>query len=179
MGAKRGPSPRISVFESKELQGVILALKGMDKEIAKQIRKQTKDVVLRVWQKSVAEQIGMSGTRLESRAFGQTARVAVSNQNITLSVASVGKPLSGGLNPRLIPWAIEFGADREKRLTYEARSTRGRSYTVHNRRVSAMLRRRNETGHIFYPTVKAVIPRIASLWIQTTVRAFYEAIEKR
>ena len=173
-------SPRISVFESKELQGVILALKGMDKEIAKQIRKQTKDVVLPVWQDSVAETISMGlGTRLESRAFGNTARVAVSNQNITLSVASVGKPLSGGLNPRTQAHVVEFGADRSKTVSYEARSTRGKNYTVNKRRTRAMLRPKNKTGYVFYPTVKTVIPRIAALWIQTTVRTFHEALEKR
>jgi hypothetical protein len=169
-------SPRISVFESKELQGVILALKGMDKEISKQIRKQTKEVVLPVWKKSVAENIS---TRLESRAFGNTARIAVSNQNITLSVASVGKPLAGGLNPRTQAHVVEFGADRNKTISYEARSVRGKNFTVRDRRTRAMLRPKNKTGYVFYPTVKDVIPRIASLWIQTTVRAFHEALEKR
>jgi hypothetical protein len=169
-------SPRISVFESRELQGVILALKGMEKEIAKQIRKHTKDVVVPVWQKAVAENIS---TRLESRAFGNTARVAVSNQNITLSVASVGKPLSGGLNPRSQAHVVEFGADRSTVVSYEARSARGTNYTVNKRRTRAMLREKNKKGYVFYPTVREVIPRIASLWIQTTVRAFHEAIEKR
>jgi hypothetical protein len=169
-------SPRISVFESRELQGVILALKGMDKDIAKQIRQQTKAVVSKVWEDSVAANIS---TRLESRAFGNTARVAVSNQNITLSVASVGKPLSGGLNPRSKAHVVEFGADRSTVVSYEARSARGTNYTVNQRRTRAMLREKNKKGYVFYPTVREVIPRIASLWIQTTVRAFHEAIEKR
>jgi hypothetical protein len=121
----------------------------------------------------------MQGTRLESRAFGNTARIAVSNQNITLSVASVGKPLSGGLNPRSQAHVVEFGADRSTVVSYEARSARGTNYTVNKRRTRAMLRPKKKTGYVFYPTIKDVIPRIASLWIQTTVRSFYEALEKR
>jgi hypothetical protein len=106
-----------------------------------------------------------------------TARVAASNQNVRLSAATVGRPLAGGLDPKREARAVEFGASKDHRATYTATSTRGRRFTVTNRHTARQLPRRNPKGHTFYPAVAQIVPRIASLWVQTVVRTLAEAFE--
>lgn len=167
---------RISVFNSKELQGVIVAMNGMEKELSKQIRRATKTVIQPVWKQAVAEN---ANTRLESRVLAQTARVAVSNQNVTLSSASIGRTFAGGSKPHQLMHSAEFGADRTHTATYRATSRKGKSYTVNKRHTRAQFRPAKRKGYVVYPALADTIPRIASLWVQTTVRTFYELIEKR
>lgn len=168
-------SGRISVFNSKELQGVILLMKGVDREIAKQIRRVTKPMVQAEWGKAIAER---TSTRLEARVLADTARVAVSDQNVTLKSAGIGRKLSGGLLPSQSYAAVEFGADRSTRRGYDATNKQGTSYTV-NRRTRMQLRPRKASGYVVFPAAAEVIPRLASLWVQTVVRTFHEQIEKR
>ena len=99
---------RISVFESKELQGTILALKGMEKELSAQIRKATKDVSLNEWKTELARQ---ATTPLERKVLVGTAKVAVSNQNISLKVGAAKRLSGGGTAYQLTP-GTEFGSDR-------------------------------------------------------------------
>jgi hypothetical protein len=166
---------RISAFSSPELQATLLALHGFDKDLKKQIRAQTKLHAQPMWQEAVN---GNVTTRLEARVLGQTARVQVSDQNVTLRAAHIGKSLSGGLNPKTQWAAVEFGADIKAKRTYTATSSTGRNYTV-KRRTSAQLRPRRRKGYVVYPAAQEVIPRLAALWAQTTVRTFHESLEKR
>ena len=166
---------RISIFNSKELQGVVIAMKSFERESAKQIRRVTKDVVAPEWTKAVREH---ASTRLQQRVLADTARVAVSDQNITLKSAAIGKSLSGGLKPSEGVGGVEFGANRAEYTTYRATSTKGKTFNV-RRRTKAQLPDRQKTGHAVYPAAASIIPRIASLWTQTVVRTFYELIEKR
>lgn len=165
----------ISVFSSPELQATLLALRGFDRDLQKEIRQQTKAVAAPVWTKAVREN---ANTRLEQRVLADTARVQVSNQNVTLRSAAIGRALTGGLKPS-DNWAgVEFGADRSKVRSYTQRSRNGKSYTV-RRHVSAQLRPRNRTGHAVMPAAAETIPRLASLWVQTTLKTFYLALERR
>jgi len=141
---------RISVFNSKELQGTILLLKGVDREVAKQIRAQTKKVIGPVWQQAVSSH---ARDPLQSAVLAQTARVSVSDQNVMLSAASVGKKLSGGGTPAQLAAGTEFGA-----YSYKQFGTRSKK------------------GKVVYQAAAEVIPRIARLWVQTTIRTFYEKI---
>ena len=165
---------RISVFDSDELAGVILAMKGLDRETAKQLRSHTKTMVQGVWTEAVA---GHAHTRLEHAVLASTARAAVSDQNVTLKAASVGRALKGGMRPSDYWQAVEFGADRSKTTTYTATSRSGKAFKV-TRHTRAQLRPANRQGYVVYPAAAGVIPRIASLWVQTIVRTFHEQIEK-
>jgi hypothetical protein len=165
---------RISIFASKELQAVAGAMRVLDRETKKAIRKQTKDMIAPEWQRAVAENVT---TRLEARVLERTARVRVSDQNVTLSSASVGRSLSGGLKPSESFAAVEFGADDEK-VTYTATSRRGRSFQV-TRNTRGQLRNRNRKGYVVYPAAADIIPRLASLWVQTVMRGTYDALEAR
>lgn len=166
---------RISVYSSKELQAIILAMKVLDRDTKKQIRQQTKRIIAPEWSKAVAEN---ASTRLESRVLVQTARVRVSDQNVTLTSATIGRKLSGGLLPSTQYHVAEFGADREQKRTYEATSKKGTRYKV-TRRTTRQLRPRKSSGYVVYPAAATIIPRLASLWTQTVVRGIHEAFESR
>lgn len=166
---------RVSAYSSRQLQAVIVALKHTDRDTRKQIRTQTKTIIDPIWRKTVAEH---ATTRLEQRVLAQTARVAVSDQNVTLKSAVVGKRLLGGLNPKTDYAAVEFGAERGHYRQYEARSRKGRSFTV-KRRTTMQLRDRKRTGHVVYPAASEVIPRLLALWAQTVARSLHEALESR
>jgi len=165
---------RITVFGSKELQATILALKTLDRETRKQIRTHTKAMVDTEWNKALAEQ---ADTRLEHAVLVATGRVRVSDQNVQLTSATVGRTLRGGLNPKTSAAAVEFGADPAV-TTYEATSSRGKRYTV-RRNTRNQLKARRKTGYVVYPAAAQIIPRIASLWIQTTARTIFDMLERR
>lgn len=165
---------RISIFASKELQAVAGALQALDRETKKQIRNQTKEIAAPEWQEAVRANIT---NKLEGRVLERTARVRVSDQNVSLSSASVGRTLRGGLRPTVDYAVVEFGAD-DKRVTYESTSRRGTKFKV-TRNTRAQLRKRNRKGYVVYPAAARMIPRIASLWVQTVMRTTYEALETR
>jgi hypothetical protein len=167
---------RISAFDSKEIQATILAMKGMDREVAKEVRAATKKMIQPEWQKAVAEN-GM--TRLEGQVLTLTARAMVSNQNVTLKAGGVGRALTGGAKPKDIVHSTEFGGDQSAINSYSATSSKGKRYGVKNRHTRRQFRPRNRKGYVVYPAAAEIIPRLAALWVQTTVRTFYEAIEKR
>jgi hypothetical protein len=164
---------RISVFESKELQALLLALRGFDKNLKKNIRAATKREAQPIWQQEVRER---AETKLEQRVLAQSARVQVSDQNVTLRAAHIGRPLSGGLDPKTQWPAVEFGADTKAKRTYTATSSRGKRYNV-TRRTSAQLRPRRASGRVVFPAAASAIPRLAALWVQTAVRQLHDSLE--
>ena len=169
---------RISVWNSRELLAVILAIRQAPREIQQQIRQQTKAITSEEWKRAMAEQASIvNAARPTSRVLVQTARVSVSNQNVRLSSATVGRRLKGGLNPKTDYAGFEFGGNPQKRTTYTATSRKGRRYTVHNRHTARQLPRRNKKGWVFYPAAAHMVPRFAALFAQTTVRAIAEAFE--
>lgn len=166
---------RIDAKVSHELQAVLVAIKAVPAEVRKEIRQQTKAIGT---PQLVEAMSGHAQTRLEHRVLIQSARVTVSDQNVRLSSATVGRSLPGGLQPKDDYAAVEFGANRAKRTSYTARSRKGRSYPV-TRRTTQQLRPRRRTGYVFFPAVAALVPRIAALWTQTVVRTIGEALEGR
>jgi hypothetical protein len=163
---------RITVFGSKELQAVLLAVKTLDRDTRKQIRKHTQTMAAPEWQKAMAEQ---ATTRLEHRVLVSTARVRVSDQNVTLTAATVGRALSGGLSIKDQWHAVEYGA-ADTEVTYQARNRQGTTYNV-TRNTRAQLKVRKKAGYVVGPAAAAIIPRIASLWVQTTARTIYDKLE--
>lgn len=145
-------------------------MKSFDRELAKEIRRATKSVVEPVWKEALA---GNVRTRLEARVLADTGRAQVSDQNVTLRSAAVGRSIGGRVKPVDLIGGVEFGADQEKQTTYNAR---GGQVTRHTQRQFSP---RNRKGYVVYPAVAKVIPRIAALWVQTVVRTTYEALERR
>lgn len=164
---------RIDARSSRELQALILGLNRAGKEMQGLIRKYTRSELEPEWAKGLAER---AETRLEHRVLVDTARVSVSNQNVRLKSASLGKSLAGGLKPSESWYAVEFGADTSKVTTYTATSSKGKRFSV-TRHTSAQLRPRRAKGRVIGPTVADLIPRLASLWIQTAIRTLRDGAE--
>jgi hypothetical protein len=45
------------------------------------------------------------------------------------------------------------------------------------RNTTAQFKPRNRSGYVFYPAAKEMIPRLASLWVQTVVKTFADIFE--
>jgi len=163
---------QIDVRESRELRAVVIALRAVEKNISADIRKQTRQTLQPEWQREVRER---SVNRLEVRALGDTARASVSSNGITLKAASVGRKLSRGFDPKTMWAGVEFGGDRGKKITYAAKSSRGKAYRI-TRRTQAHLPARRRSGPV-YGAAAEFIPRAAALWTQITVRVIAEAAE--
>jgi len=163
---------RITVFGSKELQAVLLAVKTVNRDTRKEIRKHTQTMAAPEWQKAMGAK---ASTDLERRVLVSTARVRVSDQNVTLMAASVGRALPGGLSIKDQWHAVEYGA-ADTEVTYQARNRQGTTYNV-TRNTRAQLKVRKKAGYVVGPAAAAIIPRIASLWVQTTARTIYDKLE--
>ena len=163
---------RLDALKSRELRATIFALRGIDKTIQKMVRVQTKAVVEPEWKKALAER---ADTRLEHRMLVDTAVISVSNQNVRIKSAGKGRALSGGLHPKFDYPAAEFGV-RHTRETYSRRNRSGTRHKV-TRVTGTAFKRRSKAGYVFYPAAREMIPRLASLWVQTTVHTIANALE--
>ena len=162
---------RIDAKSSRELQALILSVRRANKEVQAQIRKNTKPMVQAEWQKGLAQE---AMTRFEHRVLVETARVTVSNQNVKLKAGGLSKKLSGGGRARDLAGVAEFGAGQRKPI--QSTSTKGKKF---QRQGTNQFRHYKKSGHVVYPTAARIIPRLASLWVQTAVRTFHEALEKK
>ena len=160
---------RISVFESPEIQGVLLAMRGIDKELAAQIRKATKTVTVGEWRGFLAAE---ASTALERRTLVDSARVAVGNQNVSLRTGQLAKKTSGGGKLYQLTGGVEFGAHPGRPV--RSKSGKGKAYW---RKQGTGFKAPNPGGYVAYPAVAKAIPRIASLWVSTVVRTLHEAFE--
>lgn len=168
-------SGRISVLVSRELQTLLAAVKSVPKDVQKNVRTFTRDAAKPIWTESVR---GHVASRLDDRLFAKTARVRVSNQNVSLESARIGKSLAGGMKPSQLAGPVEFGASRDDTKTYQQRSRKGNRYTL-TRHTKRQLPSRNTNGRVVMPATRASIPRIASLWVQTAARTLYDALDGR
>lgn len=162
-------SGRISLLVSKDLQVLYSAVRELPKEVNAQIRKHTRQVVEPVWKEVVR---GNVVTRLQTRVLSDTARVSVSDTNVTLKAGGVGK-LSSGVPVSQLAYATEYGAAPNKQITQ--RSSKGKAYT---RRLGSAFKLPRSRGYVVNPAAREAIPRLVSLQIQTAQRTIHELFEK-
>ena len=151
---------------------MVWAINQSDREVQKQIRVQTKANLTKPW---LAEVRSRASTKLEKRVISDTATVVVSNQNIRIQSAAKGRRLEGGLNPKGHYRAVEFGSGHQKR-TYTRKGRKSGTHTV-TRNTTAQFKDRTKTGYVFYPAAREMIPRLASLWVQTTVKVYADIFD--
>lgn len=168
-------SGRISVLVSDELKTLLSALRTVPKDVQAQIRRFTKADAQPIWQEEIRSRVT---TTVDERVFGKTARVRVSNQNVNLEAARIGKSLSGGAKPADIAAGREFGRNDDQKHAYATTSRRGKRYTV-SRHTKRQLPTRNTNGRVVFPSTRKSIPRFASLWIQTAARTLYDAFDRK
>lgn len=164
---------RIDINGSAELQAILLAVKASERNIKKAIRQQTKKVVDPEWKRSLAEH---GNDLVEHKVLVATGTTLISDQNVKLRAATKGRKLRGGLDPKTQYYVAEYGGDRDKKTTYDAKSRKGKTYKV-TRHTARQLRPRNKQGYVFGPAVAQMVPRVAALWTQTVVKVMAEALE--
>lgn len=157
----------ISLLIDSPLSRALTVMRGMDREVRTQIGRHTKAAAQPIWAETTRAQVT---TRLQTRLAG-SARTSVTTRNVTLTAGGVGKIGSTPLSQLAL--AIEFGADPNK--TIEQRSSKGKIYKRKRGNVYRLPRAR---GYVAYPAASESIPRIASLWVQTTIRTMHEELEK-
>lgn len=162
-------SGRISVLVSEELQTLLSAARELPASVTKLTRQFTKRSADPIWQESVR---GHVVDRQQTRVLGDTARVSVSDTNVMLKSGGIGNMANGTPKYKLAK-GTEFGADANYVRTVKSR--RGKSYQRHTNRQFNLPRSR---GYVVYPAARDSIPRLASLWVQTTVRTIHEIFER-
>jgi hypothetical protein len=170
----------VSALASREIRGVLLALKQAEPAIRTAINKASKETILPIWKQELAEQASLNGGKTVKARFlvmVKTGKVTVGSRGVSLTAATSGRTLSGGLKPKMQWHALEFGASDQVR-SVRFTSTLGNTYTQ-QRDTAAQLDYRREKGYVFYPAAREAVPRILSLWVQTSVRMFHEIIEER
>lgn len=162
----------ISVSGSRELQAVLLALRDMDRTLRRSIFKATRSAIVPEWQQELRAD---ATTHLEERIIAQGARADVTAERVTLRAAQSTRKLSGGASPKDIGHAVEYGANW-RRGEVAATSSAGKNYR-YTRVLNKQLKPRRSAGYVAWPAAIRLAPRFVSLWVQTTVRATYEAFE--
>lgn len=159
---------RISLLVSRDLAVLVQAARSLPAEVSKQFRAHTRRVVEPAFQEEMRDR---AGTRLETRVLLDTARVSVSDTNVTLKTATIGKV--GGVPASVLAGATEFGANPERVV-----ETKSRKGTRYKRRLGTAFRAPRRKGIVFHPAVQAFIPRAGALWFQTAYRTVAETFEK-
>lgn len=148
-------------------------MKAADRTLRSDINKATRAIFNPVWRAAVAEG---AQSRMDSRVLVQGARISAGNPPVAVAATS-RRRLRGGLVPAQSWHAVEFGADRRVKRTYERISPSGRPHEV-TRRTRAQLPARTKGGRVVYAAFARVAPRVVSMWVQLIVRKYSEAAEK-
>jgi hypothetical protein len=160
---------RISVLVSRDLQTVLSVARDLPREVAAQVRRFTRAEAEPIFRDEIR---GRVETRLQARALLDTARVSVTDSNVTLRSATIGR-VSSGVPAGTVAGLAEFGNHPGTKITQRSRN--GTRYT---RRMGPISRVPRRAGYVFFPSVRGSIPRVASLWIQTAYRTVAEQFEK-
>lgn len=153
---------RIDVRGEKDLKTLIAALKGSEAPVRRAIRVYTKSEIVKPWTSAVSER---AVTGLERKVIAATTTVAVSDVNVRVQSAAKGRPLRGGLNPKTDYGPVEFGM-QPRRSAY---MRKGHKVT---RKVGTGFKAPNRKGYVFFPAAREMIPRLASLWVQSAVKVY-------
>jgi hypothetical protein len=154
---------RLDVTKSAALSAAVAVMATMPREAAKAVRKYSKVVIQPEWRKGLAEH---APDRLFHDRLVTPSAAYISDRGVKLRAGRAGG----------FPRETEFGAYREDFTTYTRRKVKGGSTQV-TRRTQRQFRHYTKQGHVVYPTARNLIPRIASLWVQTIYRSVHEVIE--
>lgn len=154
------------------IRAAVLALKAADRGLRSEINKATRTTMTPVWKDLISTRARTSQSK---KVLNAGVRIKAGNPPAGVAASSKRK-LRGGLVPADSWQAIEFGAP-DKVTTYTRKSRNGGTHEV-TRHTTRQLPTRAPKGHVVYPAVKAFVPRLVSLWVQTIVRTYYDAAEE-
>ncbi len=157
-----------------ELRAAVAAMKRADSGVRRDVSGRMRETMNPVWRTALASNLTGAGP-MEGRILTAGARIAGGNPPQLITASSRRKIGHGG---GLIPdrdWpGWEYGANGDKTSTMT--SKKGTSYRRHTTR---HLPGRRASGHVIGPTVATILPRIASYWTQSVIRAFMDAADGR
>lgn len=162
---------RISLLVSRDMRVLVEAVRGMDAEVRKQIRTHTRNTAKQVWKDELAQQ---TTTRLQNRILVDSARLSVTDQNITMKSAQVGK-MSSGTPVSQLAGPAEFGSSPTRKVAQSSGRGPNKQYT---RRLGNAFGAPRRKGKVFFPAAHESMARIGALWIQTAYRTVAETFEK-
>lgn len=162
----------VDVFESRELQYTLAALKVLPRELTKQTRKHTKKLADVEWQKGLQKQ---AATPLQRAVLARTAVTSATNSNVAMKSATKGR-MSSGLPTSILAAGAEFGGDPNAYSRYSRRSKNGGSHTVTRRTMRGFGYHRSR-GRLVFPVAQNIAPRIGSIFVQTLLRTTAETFE--
>lgn len=152
-----------------ELRAAVLAMKAATKNIRAQISSDLRGTMGPVWKQEVNEHLTGTG-RMEARMLTPGVRIAAGNPP-SLVAASSRRKAGRGLVPDKNWPGYEYGASDR---TAAMKSRKGKAYDRH---VMRHLPARSRRGRVLEPAVAAFLPRVASFWAQSIIRAFMDAAE--
>lgn len=164
--------PIVSVFDSKQIQVTILALKLARKDLRKEIYARARRLILPEWNQSIVEYT--NGNKFANQLILRNTRVKLGN-SIQLEAATKTRPtISGGLSPNPYWYLAEFGANPK---TIEIRGRRGETRYIYKREVNTWSKPRTRHGRYAFRAAEKMINRTISLWAESTWQILYSALE--
>lgn len=145
-------------------------MKGLDRDIAAAVRKYVRGQVLPIWRESLARE---ASTTLENDVLVSSARVTVTDKQVTLKSGALATKLSGGALVYEVAHGTEFGAKQNKSV-----SVTNAEGTTYRRRVGRAFKPQKKGGYVAWPAVAGSVPRIAAVWVGTIFRQVHETFEK-
>ncbi|MBU4213837.1 MAG: hypothetical protein KJ792_04180 [Actinobacteria bacterium] len=163
----------LTVRGDDRLKAVSLALRQARRDVRNETNRQVRATMSPVWQNAVQSR---ARTDLDRKVIAQGARILAGNPPVLVAAGSRRK-LKGGLIPTDTWQPLEFGADREEVSTYDRRTKHGGTTSV-TRHTARQMPSRTRKGRIAWSAAKELAPRLASLFAQTVVRTFADAVDR-
>lgn len=168
----------VTVWDSKEIQAAIIALKIVNKELRREIIKRSRETILNEWDSAIADNISMVGGDIyATRLVMKNTRVKVGTQGFTLEAATrTKKQTSGGLVPANDYYLAEFGADKK---VVPVQGRRGTTRYEYKRTVNTGFQARTQRGRYAYKAAGKLMTRFIAMYTQTAIQMVYEAFEEK
>ena len=155
-----------------ELRATVLAMKKADKNIKKNINNAMRQEFNPIWKNELAGAVLQPTDKMLLKG----ARIAAGNPPALIAASSRAR-FGRALKP-IEHWHLaEYGDSGRKISKYERTSKTG-SHTV-KRHTMTGWPAPYKKGRILDPVTGRIIPRIASYWIQSTIRAYLDALDQK
>ena len=149
------------------LRAAVLAMKRADAEVRRDVAGRMRETMNPVWRQEVTER---AGGGMAGRILTAGVRIASGNP-AQLIAANSSRKIGRGLVPSRHWAGYEYGAGEGIRTVTSSKGNRYRRHVMRH------LPARTADGHAIEPAVRAVLPRIASFWVQSVERAFLDAAD--
>lgn len=154
----------------RELRAAVLAMARADKEVRRDVMDRMRGTMAPEWRANVVQRL--TGWTMEAQMLTPGIRIAGGNPP-QLVAAHSRRRVGNGLIPDRHFAGYEWGASRDDTSDV---TRNGKTFQRHTKN---HLPRRRANGRVLGPAVRAILPRIASFWAQSVIRAFMDAAEGR